>query len=215
MPTVREYLTKRVVTIAPEASAKAAFGLMKSRGIRHLVVVKEGVTLGIVTDRDLRRPNASDVFKSWDEVYRLTDEFQAEDVMTSPVVTIDAQADVREAARILVERRIGALPVTDAHRGLPGSSLKPISCAPSSSAPLADHAWHAGPSNAHASSSAAAERPAFTRPANPGPHTLQEPSRSASPIWRDSEEPGQGGALPSPAASGPEESAPKVEPAYV
>src|SRR3989338_6091276 len=117
---VKECITDQVVTVPPEMSAKEAFGLMKSMGIRHLVVVKEGVVLGIVTDLDLRRPKASDVFHSWHDLYRLSDEFQVEDVMTSPVKTIDATADVREAAKIMVERRIGALPVTDAHRGLAG-----------------------------------------------------------------------------------------------
>ena len=117
---VKDCITHEVVTIAPEASAKKAFGLMKSLGIRHLVVVKEGVILGIVTDRDLRRPQAAEMFKSWDELYRLSDEFQVEDLMTSPVMTIDASADIQEAARIMVERHIGALPVTDAHRGLAG-----------------------------------------------------------------------------------------------
>ena len=117
---VRDCMTHEVVTITPEASAKQAFGLMKSMGIRHLVVVKEGVILGMVTDRDLRRPHAAEIFKSWQELYRLSDEFQVEDVMTSPVMTIDASADIQEAAHIMVERRIGALPVTDAHRGLAG-----------------------------------------------------------------------------------------------
>ena len=117
---VKECITHHVVTIAPEATAKEAFGLMKSMGIRHLVVVKEGVLMGIVTDRDLRRPKVSDIFKSWHELYRISDEFQVEDVMTSPVITVDASADIKEAARFMVERRIGALPVTDAHRGLAG-----------------------------------------------------------------------------------------------
>ena len=117
---VKECMTKEVVTVKPELSAKEAFGLIKSLGVRHLVVVKEGVVLGIVTDRDLRRPQAADLFKSWDELYRLSDEFQVEDVMTSPVLTIDANADVQEAAGLMVKRRIGALPVTDAHHGLAG-----------------------------------------------------------------------------------------------
>jgi len=89
-------------------------------GIRHLIVVKEGVILGIVTDRDLRRPKVSDIFKSWHDLYRISDEFQVEDIMTSPVKSIDAQADIQEAARIMVAHRIGALPVTDAHHGLAG-----------------------------------------------------------------------------------------------
>jgi len=117
---VKDCITKEVVTIAPEASAKEAFALMKSMGIRHLIVVKEGVILGIVTDRDLRRPKVSDIFKSWHDLYRISDEFQVEDIMTSPVKSIDAQADIQEAARIMVAHRIGALPVTDAHHGLAG-----------------------------------------------------------------------------------------------
>jgi len=117
---VRECITSEVVTVRPTQSAKEAFGIMKSMGIRHLVVVKEGVIEGIVTDRDLRRPTVSDVFKSWHELYRISDDFQVEDIMTSPVLTIDAEADVKEAATIMVERHIGALPVTDAHRGLAG-----------------------------------------------------------------------------------------------
>lgn len=117
---VKECITNKVVAIAPETSAKQAFGMMKSMGIRHLVVVKEGVVMGIVTDRDLRRPKVSDIFKSWDELYRLSDEFQVEDIMSTPVTTVDANADVREAARLMVDKRVGALPVTDAHHGLAG-----------------------------------------------------------------------------------------------
>lgn len=117
---VKECITKEVVTVSPEATAKEAFGMLKSMKIRHLVVVKEGVIRGIVTDRDLRRPQASDMFKSWDELYRISDDFQVEDIMTSPAITIDAEADIKEAARMMVKHRIGALPVTDAHRGLAG-----------------------------------------------------------------------------------------------
>ena len=117
---VKECVTKEVVIIDPGASAKEAFGLMKSMSIRHLVVVKEGVVLGVVTDRDLRRPKVAEVFHSWDEIYRLSDEFQVEDTMSSPAITVQANADVKEAARIMVEHRIGALPVTDAHHGLAG-----------------------------------------------------------------------------------------------
>ena len=103
---VKECMATQVVTVKPELSAKEAFSLIKSLGVRHLVVVKEGVLLGVVTDRDLRRPKAAEIFKSWDALYRLSDEFQVEDVMTSPVMTIDASADVKEAAGLMVKHRI-------------------------------------------------------------------------------------------------------------
>jgi acetoin utilization protein AcuB len=110
---VRECVTKEVVSIDPGTPAKQAFKMMKSMGIRHLVVVKGRLVVGIVTDRDLRRPKIADVFKSWDELYRLSNEFSVEDVMTTPVITVPADADVREAARLMVDHTIGALPVVD------------------------------------------------------------------------------------------------------
>lgn len=117
---VKECVTKEVVTVSPYRPARDAFLLMKSMGIRHLVVVEEGVIVGIVTDRDFRRPKAADVFKSWDELYRLSDEFRVEDLMSSPVHTVDAQADIQEAARLMLQHRVGALPITDSHHGLAG-----------------------------------------------------------------------------------------------
>ncbi len=110
---VKNWITKEVITIPPEASVKEAFGLMKSLGIRHLPVAKNGFLKGIVTDRDLRRPKISDVFKTWDELYRISDDIQVEDVMVSPAITVGEEASIKEAAQIMAQKRIGALPVTD------------------------------------------------------------------------------------------------------
>ncbi|MBI3616330.1 MAG: CBS domain-containing protein [Candidatus Omnitrophica bacterium] len=110
---IKSWITKEVVTVSPKASVKGAFGLMKSLGIRHLPVVKDGILKGIVTDRDLRRPKISDVFRSWDELYRINEDIQVEDIMASPAVTIGENASIKEAAKAMAQKRIGALPVTD------------------------------------------------------------------------------------------------------
>lgn len=117
---IKNWITREVITIQPEASVKEAFMLLKSMGIRHLPVVKGGVLKGIVTDRDLRRPKLSDVFKSWDHLYRINDEIQVEDIMVSPALTIPEEATIREAAEIMAKNRIGALPVTDKKGKLDG-----------------------------------------------------------------------------------------------
>ena len=117
---IKDWITREIVTIGPEASVKEAFMLLKSMGIRHLPVVKEGTLKGIVTDRDLRRPKLSDVFKSWDQLYRINDEIQVEDIMASPAVTISEDATIQEAAEIMAKNRIGALPVTDKKGKLDG-----------------------------------------------------------------------------------------------
>ena len=113
-------ITRNIVTISPHASAKEAFGLMKSMGIRHLIVVENRIAVGIVTDRDLRRPHVADEFKSWDQLYRISDEFQVEDIMSTPITTIEEHADIKEAAKAMVQRRIGALPVTARNKELVG-----------------------------------------------------------------------------------------------
>ena len=117
---IKEWITHEVVTVKPEASVKEAFMLLKSMGIRHLPVVKDGKLKGIVTDRDLRRPKLSDVFKSWDELYRINEEIQVEDIMAAPAITISEEATVQEAAKVMAQNRIGALPVTDKQGKLDG-----------------------------------------------------------------------------------------------
>ena len=117
---IKRWITKEVLTVSPETSVKEAFGLMKSMGIRHLPVVQNGTLTGIVTDRDLRRPKISDVFRSWHDLYRINDDIQVEDVMVSPVMTVGEETSIKEAAKTMAEKRIGALPVTDSKGKLVG-----------------------------------------------------------------------------------------------
>lgn len=110
---IRDWMTPLVVSVSPGTSVKEAFALMKKKGFRHLPVVKNGNLVGFVTDRDLRRPQISDVFKEWNDLYRLSDEIHVEDVMISDVVAVTPETDLVQAASILVEKKIGALPVVD------------------------------------------------------------------------------------------------------
>ncbi len=110
---VREWMSRRPTTVGPDVTVKEAFWLMKTKGIRHLPVVENGRLRGIVTDRDLRRPRLADTFRSWHELYRISDEFTVADIMISPVLIIEPEAPVRRAAEIMVRKKIGALPVVD------------------------------------------------------------------------------------------------------
>ena len=104
-----------VATIRPEAAVRDAADLMRARKIRHLPVVDaSGRLVGIITDRDLRQvvfaPAVQERLRLgieavWDIAVR--------EVMTWAVITIGPAADVREAARLMHEQKIGALPVTE------------------------------------------------------------------------------------------------------
>jgi acetoin utilization protein AcuB len=113
---VKDWMTREVVTVSPEMSVKEAFLLMKKHHFRHLPVVKKDKLVGFVTDRDLRRPAISDVFKEWNDLYRLSDEIHVEDVMIADVMKVTPDMDLKAGAAIVLKKKIGALPVVEGDR---------------------------------------------------------------------------------------------------
>jgi len=110
---IKDWMTPKVVTVGPGTSVKEAFKIMKKNGFRHLPVVKGDKLVGFVTDRDLRRPAISDVFKEWNDLYRLSDDLHVEDVMITKVHKVSPDEDLKKAAAMVIEKHIGALPVCD------------------------------------------------------------------------------------------------------
>jgi acetoin utilization protein AcuB len=112
---VRDIMRRALVTVRPDASAREAADLMRSRQIRHLLVTSgEGRLVGILTDRDLRHAALLPRLArhvAWEE--RWLKAPRVRDVMTWKVVTIDPDADLVRAGLLMFERRIGSLPVTD------------------------------------------------------------------------------------------------------
>jgi acetoin utilization protein AcuB len=110
---VTDYMTNKVVSIAPDAGIREAFFRMKEHHIRHLPVVEDGALVGIVSDRELRRPDWVDETVDISHVYKLDDALSVSDVMIKNVHVIHTYDSLRKAARLLLENRIGAAPVLD------------------------------------------------------------------------------------------------------
>jgi len=87
---------------------------MERQRIRHLPVTDGGRLMGIVTDRDIRlnMPSPATSLSVW-EINFLIAKLTVGSVMRRAVITIDAQRDAAEAARIMLDHKIGALPVVD------------------------------------------------------------------------------------------------------
>jgi acetoin utilization protein AcuB len=99
-------------TIGPDALVEEAFSVMQRANIRHLLVVESDDLVGVVTDRDLRRPPSEEAdVANVSELYRLGDELKVRDVMTEDVLTADPNDHTAGAARIMVENKINCLPV--------------------------------------------------------------------------------------------------------
>jgi acetoin utilization protein AcuB len=114
---VDDVMTRKVVTIGPSDNCFEAVGRMHRAGIRHLPVVdRDERLLGIVTDRDLRHHLfSSAVFPvlSLTSLDTLLMASRVSDLMTKDVVTIGPRDSLADAAGLMMEKKIGSLPVTE------------------------------------------------------------------------------------------------------
>jgi acetoin utilization protein AcuB len=105
---VRDWMTRKLVTLSPEASVAEALSLCRERRIRHIPILEEGRLVGIVSDRDLR--DASPALGDAQRASALQ-EIRVGDVMTREVSTADPQDSIENVAQEMYELKIGSLPV--------------------------------------------------------------------------------------------------------
>jgi acetoin utilization protein AcuB len=96
---VRERMTKDPITIGPDETLATGQAKMESGGFRQLPVIRDDKLVGILTDRDIRQHERQ---------MRIT---KVREVMGQDVITVPPKAPLEEAARILLEHKIGGLPV--------------------------------------------------------------------------------------------------------
>ena len=112
--TVRELMTGALITATPETPVLDARSLMQKERIRHLLVTEGTRLVGIVTDRDIRLnlPSQATSLSVWEVNYLLA-KLTVNKVMTRSVIITGPDQDAADAARLLLEHKIGALPVLD------------------------------------------------------------------------------------------------------
>jgi acetoin utilization protein AcuB len=110
---VREIMTPNAVTVEPGTPLTKAQRLMKEDNIRHLPVVHQDKGLvGLITRDALNRalPSELSSLTIWEINYQLS-RINVRDVMVKKVFTVTEDVTVEEAARIMIDNKIGCLPV--------------------------------------------------------------------------------------------------------
>jgi acetoin utilization protein AcuB len=109
---VEKRMKQDPITVGPQDSFRHAMNLIRQRGIRHLPVVEGGRLVGIVTDRDIRQASPSSATSlEMHELHYLLEKLKVCDVMTTNVITVAPETPIDEAARLMLQHRIGSLPV--------------------------------------------------------------------------------------------------------
>jgi len=108
-------MTKEPLTVSLDTPVVEARRTMVDRRIRHLLVTDGGRLAGIVTDRDIRLnlPSPATSLSVW-EINYLLGRMTVGSIMTSTVITVESGRDAVAAARLMLDHKIGALPVVDA-----------------------------------------------------------------------------------------------------
>lgn len=99
---IYERLRRSAVAVPPEATLGEAAAIMDSSGVGALAVVDHDRLVGIVTDRDLVRRGMAKGFEL---------DARVDSVMSTPVVTIDAEAELHDAFNLLSRHGIRRLAV--------------------------------------------------------------------------------------------------------
>lgn len=114
MNTVAETMTTDVLSVDPQNSVATAIRLMRTGQLRRLPVVQDGRLVGIVTSGDVRRiTGMSSVVRDPSGDNFLWQHIPVANVMTLDVVTTSPDTLIAEAARLMIERKIGGLPVVE------------------------------------------------------------------------------------------------------
>ncbi len=114
MFVVEKWMTKKVITVRPQDTIIDAFELMQAHGIRHLPVLEGEELKGLVTDRDIRLALIpSPLSTSEERVYHLGALTRVDEIMATDLIKIAPSAAIEEAAKLMAEYKISAVPVVE------------------------------------------------------------------------------------------------------
>jgi len=119
---VSDVMTTRVISITPDTSVNEAMRILKENKIRRLPVTDgHGNIIGIVTEKDLKSamPSMATTLDIW-EIHAALEKIKVEEIMTKNVITVRDNEPLEGAAKIMAEKKIGALPVLDEDNHLVG-----------------------------------------------------------------------------------------------
>lgn len=110
---VKNRMSTPIITVAPDMPIMEALNLMKTKNIRRAPVVDvKGKLIGIVSDKDLLNagPSQATSLSVW-EINYLIGKITVKKVMSTTVLTVGEDTPIEEAARIMVDNKVGGLPV--------------------------------------------------------------------------------------------------------
>jgi acetoin utilization protein AcuB len=104
---VQEIMTRNPHAIEADRPVREAMHRLLSEDIRHLPVLDNGTLVGMLSDRDIRSIASATL------TGEVGDQLSApvSDLMTSDPISVDPEADIGDVIDLMIENKVGALPV--------------------------------------------------------------------------------------------------------
>ncbi len=116
-PLVRDLMSSPVISVSRWTRLPAIKSIMREKHIRRLAVVHNEQLVGVISLGDVRNAFPSDATTlSAHELSYLLDKVMAQEIMRTGVITVDADAPVVEAAKLMLAHKVSGLPVLSAGR---------------------------------------------------------------------------------------------------
>jgi acetoin utilization protein AcuB len=116
-PAVRDFMTAAPQTLDSDQSLLEAVLLLRSTGFRHIPIVEQSQLVGVLSDRDLWRYAPSMLLPTSAQEYnRVFEETKIGAVMTRNPTTTVPGATLREAAELMLQQKLGCLPILEEGR---------------------------------------------------------------------------------------------------
>lgn len=138
--SVRDVMRREVPVAAPDTTIAELARMMVEHRVPGVPIIDDGELVGIVTEADLIQREAevdvpeiipildavfvSDAGTPFEEELRRVVATTAEELMTSPVISIRDFATVSELATLILHKRINPVPVVDEHRQIVGLATR-------------------------------------------------------------------------------------------
>jgi CBS domain-containing protein len=114
---VKDVMVKEVATLDVNDELSLANDIMRLGRIRHLPVVDGPRLVGIVSERDLFRSSLAQALGYGTKATRdLMKTLRIKDIMVAQVITIAPETDLKDAVQLMVDKKIGCLPVVEGDR---------------------------------------------------------------------------------------------------
>lgn len=112
--TVDDVMTPDPAFLGPDDAVREVIDLLFSLDVRHVPIVRDRRLVGMISDRDVREATLPvlTAFENPDEARKIYEK-PAGDLMRTDLVSVERQTPAAEVVDLMLDQKIGAVPVVD------------------------------------------------------------------------------------------------------